>query len=118
QCTKLINPAMNRGLPLNLAAMDPSHNYFAKGIDVHATAYVGVLGYLTNPVSTHAQSVEMHNQAVNSLALISARATLNSLDVLSLLTSSYLYALCQALDLCALLHEFQLEVDDILRERL
>ena len=54
----------------------------------------------------------------SSLALISARATLNSLDVLSLLTASYLYALCQALDLRAMQHEFQLEVDDILREQL
>ncbi|EJF57511.1 phenylalanine ammonia-lyase [Dichomitus squalens LYAD-421 SS1] len=118
QCTELINPAMNRGLPPNLAATDPSHNYFAKGIDIHAAAYVGELGYLANPVSTHVQSAEMHNQAVNSLALISARATLNSLEVLSLLMSSYLYALCQALDLRALQHEFQLEVDDILREQL
>ncbi|TFK88456.1 phenylalanine ammonia-lyase [Polyporus arcularius HHB13444] len=118
QCTELINPAMNRGLPPNLSATDPSHNYFAKGIDIHAAAYVGELGYLANPVSTHVQSAEMHNQAVNSLALISARATLNSLEVLSLLTASYLYALCQALDLRALQHEFQLEVDEILREEL
>lgn len=94
------------------------HNYFAKGIDIHAAAYVGELGYLANPVSTHVQSAEMHNQAVNSLALISARATLNALEVLSLLTSSYLYALCQALDLRALQHEFQIEVDEILREQL
>ena len=64
QCTELINPAMNRGLPPNLAATDPSHNYFAKGIDIHTAAYVGELGYLANPVSTHIQSAEMHNQAV------------------------------------------------------
>ena len=54
----------------------------------------------------------------SSLALISARATLNSLEVLSLLTASYLYALCQALDLRALQHEFEQEVDDILRAEL
>ncbi|EJF64765.1 PAL-domain-containing protein [Dichomitus squalens LYAD-421 SS1] len=118
QCTELINPAMNRGLLPNLAATDPSHNYFAKGIDIHAAAYVGELGYLANPVSTHVQSAEMHNPAVSSLALISARATLNSLEVLSLLVSSYLYALCQVLDLIALQHEFQLEVDNILRKQL
>ena len=64
QCTELINPDMNRGLPPNLAATDPSHNYFAKGIDIHSAAYVGELGYLANPVSTHVQSAEMHNQAV------------------------------------------------------
>ncbi|KAI0653974.1 phenylalanine ammonia-lyase [Cubamyces menziesii] len=118
QCTELINPAMNRGLPPNLAATDPSLNYYAKGIDIHAAAYVGELGFLANPVSTHVQSAEMHNQAVNSLALISARATINALEVLSLLTASYLCALCQALDLRAMQHEFQLEADTILREEL
>ena len=54
----------------------------------------------------------------SSLALISARATLNSLEVLSLLTASFLYILCQALDLRAMQHEFQQEVDDILRDEL
>ena len=103
QCTELINPTMDRGLPPDLAATDPSHNYFAKGIDIHAAAYdVGELGYLVSSVSTHVQSAEMHNQAVNTLALISSRATLSALEVLWLLTSSYRYALGGALDLRAL----------------
>ena len=54
----------------------------------------------------------------SSLALISARATLSALEVLSLLTASFLYILCQALDLRAMQHEFQQEVDDILRDEL
>ena len=116
QCAELINPAMNRGLPPSLAASDPSLDYHAKGIDIASAAYVAELGYLANPVSTHIQSAEMHNQAVkyglhflivdvlmliyfSSLALISARATINSLEVLSILISSYLYALCQGLTL-------------------
>lgn len=71
QSTELINPMMNRGLPANLAATDPSHNYFAKGIDIHTAAYMGELGFLATPVSTHIQSAEMHNQAVKSvLALL------------------------------------------------
>jgi phenylalanine ammonia-lyase len=64
QCTELMNPAMNRGLPPSLAASDPSHNYHGKGLDIAAAAYVSELGYLANPVSTHIQSAEMHNQAV------------------------------------------------------
>lgn len=64
QSTELMNPAMNRGLPPNLAATDPSINYHTKGIDIHTAAYVGELGFLSNPVSTHVQSAEMHNQAV------------------------------------------------------
>ncbi|KAG6857204.1 hypothetical protein H0H87_008270 [Tephrocybe sp. NHM501043] len=105
QCTELVNPAMNRGLPPSLAATDPSLDYHCKGVDIASAAYVAELGYLANPVSTHVQSAEMHNQAVNSMALVSARATINSLEVLSMLTASYLYALCQALDLRALQKE-------------
>lgn len=116
QSTELINPTMNRGLPPNLAATDPSHNYFAKGIDIHTAAYVSELGYLANPVSSHIQSAEMHNQAVNSLALISARYTITALDVLSLLTASYLYVLCQALDLRAMHHDLQSQLSAIVRE--
>ncbi|TFK44883.1 L-Aspartase-like protein [Crucibulum laeve] len=113
QCTELVNPAMNRGLPPSLAATDPSLNYHAKGLEIATAAYVAELGYLANPVSTHIQSAEMHNQAVNSLALISARATIDSLEVLSLLTSSYLYALCQAMDLRALQREFLIGLNKI-----
>ena len=64
QCAELIDPAMNRGLPPSLAATDPSLDYHAKGIDIASAAYVAELGYLANPVSTHIQSAEMHNQAV------------------------------------------------------
>ncbi|KAF9048230.1 phenylalanine ammonia-lyase [Hymenopellis radicata] len=118
QCAELVNPAMNRGLPPSLAATDPSLNYHGKGIDIAVAAYVSELGYLANPVSTHIQSAELHNQAVNSLALISARATINSLEVLSMLTSSYLYMLCQAYDLRALQADFRRDFTDIVQEEL
>src|SRR5712675_255326 len=58
QAAELVNPAMNRGLPPSLAATDPSLNYHGKGIDIAVAAYVGELGYLANPVSTHIQSAE------------------------------------------------------------
>ena len=64
QSAELVNPAMNRGLPPSLAATDPSLNYHGKGIDIAVAAYVSELGHLANPVSTHIQSAEMHNQAV------------------------------------------------------
>ncbi|KAJ8087889.1 transmembrane protein [Marasmius tenuissimus] len=95
QSTEMLNPTMNRGLPPSLAATDPSLNYHVKGVDIATAAYVAELGYLASPVSTHIQSAEMHNQAVNSMALVSARATITSIDVLSILTATYLYNLCQ-----------------------
>jgi phenylalanine ammonia-lyase len=64
QLTELINPAMNRGLPPNLASSDPSLDYHCKGIDIASAAYTAELGFLAHPVSTHIQSAEMHNQAV------------------------------------------------------
>lgn len=116
QCTELMNPDTNRGLPPSLAATDPSLDYHCKGLDIGTAAYVAELGYLANPVSTHIQSAEMHNQAVNSMALVSARATINSLEVLTILISSYLYALCQALDLRALQHEFMEGLSKVVSE--
>ncbi|VDC04879.1 unnamed protein product [Peniophora sp. CBMAI 1063] len=118
QSTELVNPAMNRGLPPSLAASDPSLNYHAKGLDIATAAYAAELGYLASPVSTHIQSAEMHNQAVNSLALISARATLTSTEILGMLSATYLYLLCQAIDLRALQADFNAGVQQIVRELL
>jgi phenylalanine ammonia-lyase len=64
QSTEILNPATNRGLPPSLAATDPALNYHAKGIDIATAAYVGELGWLAGPVSTHVQSAELHNQSV------------------------------------------------------
>ncbi|KAJ3509907.1 hypothetical protein NLJ89_g4970 [Agrocybe chaxingu] len=61
---------------------------------------------------------EMHNQAINSLALISARATVMSLEVLSMLTASYLYLLCLALDLRALTLELRSGIEAMLKKEL
>ena len=91
--------------------------HHAKGIVIASAAFVAELGYLADPVSTSVQSAEMHNQVVkyvlyflsvdalmliyfSPLALISARATISSLEVLSISVSSYLYVLCQGLTLC------------------
>ena len=41
------------------------------------------------------------------MALVSARATVDAVQVLTLLVASYLYALCQALDLRAMQVEFE-----------
>lgn len=102
QCTELINPAMNNGLPPNLAADDPSTNYTMKGADINVAAYMSELAYLANPVSSHVQTAENGNQAINSLALVSARYTHMAIDCLSMICATYLYVLCQALDIRAM----------------
>lgn len=99
QVTEMINVSMNKGLPANLAADDPSLSFTCKGIDISMAAYCSELGFLANPVGNHVQSAEMHNQAINSLALISARYTHQAVEVLSLMCAAYLFTVCQAIDL-------------------
>lgn len=99
QCTELINPAMSNGLPPNLAADDPSTSYTMKGADINVAAYMSELAYLANPVSSHVQTAENGNQAINSLALVSARYTHMAIDCLSMICATYLYVLCQGLDI-------------------
>ncbi|KAI1840217.1 hypothetical protein JX265_010787 [Neoarthrinium moseri] len=99
QCTELINPATNRGLPANLVADDPSCSFVFKGTDIMVAALTSELGFLANPVGSHVQTAEMGNQGINSLALISARYTLKAVEVFSQLAAAHLVALCQAFDL-------------------
>ena len=106
QCSEVINPALSNGLPPNLSVDDPSLSFAFKGVDINMASYVSELGYLNHPVSNHVQSAEMHNQGLNSLALIGCRYAAEAVDVLSLMTATYLYVLCQALDLRALHAEF------------
>lgn len=106
QMSELVNPAMNRGLPANLASTpDLSLNFHAKGIDIALASVTSELMFLGNPVSTHVQSAEMANQAINSLALISGRMTLQAVECLSMIQAWSLYLLCQALDIRALQHK-------------
>ncbi|KAG7007616.1 phenylalanine aminomutase (L-beta-phenylalanine forming) [Physcia stellaris] len=106
QCTELINPALNNGLPPNLTADEPSKSFLMKGIDIAVAALQAELGFLAGSVAANVQTAEMNNQALNSLALVSARYTHTALDVLFQLSSYYLFALCQALDLRAMQARF------------
>ncbi|KAJ5766031.1 Phenylalanine aminomutase (L-beta-phenylalanine forming) [Penicillium nucicola] len=106
QCQELVNPAINKGLPPNLCFDDPSLSFTCKGTDVNMSAYLSELAYLGNSVVSHVQVAEMNNQSVNSLALVTARYTAESVDILTMMCAVHLYSLCQALDLRALDEDF------------
>ncbi|KAH0013728.1 phenylalanine ammonia-lyase, partial [Aureobasidium melanogenum] len=97
---------LNGGLPANLCADEPSLSFTCKGIDINMASYQAELGFLANPVGNHVQSAEMHNQAINSLALISSRYTFQALDTIYLMAAAHLFVLCQAFDLRVLQNEF------------
>ena len=116
QCNELINPATNNGLPPNLTADAPSESFIMKGVDILCASYLSELGFLANTVSPHVQTAEMGNQALNSLALISARYTHTAADLLARLSAAHLFVLCQALDLRALHSAFISAVEPLFQD--
>lgn len=118
QTTELNNAYMNKGLPSCLNGHEPSTNYHTKGLDTICAGYCAELQYLASPVTTHVQSAEGHNQSINSLAFVSARKTLEAIEVLKLIMASHLYIICQALDLRVFEMRFQKCLEVVFTETL
>ena len=102
QATEMVDPNYNNGLPTNLVADEPNMSFTMKGVDISMAAYMAELAYVANPVSSHVQTAEMRNQAVNSMAFVSGRYTMQAVELVSLMSACTLYINCQALDLRAL----------------
>ncbi|CAI7655293.1 unnamed protein product [Penicillium manginii] len=100
QVTEMVNPATNNGLEANLNA-SAEVNFTMKGIDINMSAYMSELAALTHPVSAHVMSAEMHNQGINSLALLSARRTMEAVDLLVHMSACHIYVSCQAIEIRA-----------------
>lgn len=100
QLEELVNKYFNNGLPQDVAGTtDPSLDFGLKGASINIGAYMEELAFLANSITNHIHSVESHNQDVNSLALIAARYTQQSLQLLQKLQAVHLYATTQAMDL-------------------
>ncbi|KAJ5938111.1 phenylalanine ammonia-lyase [Penicillium verhagenii] len=100
QVTEIIAPNTNNGLEANLNSSD-HENYTMKGIDVNMSAYMSELAALAHPVSAHVMSAEMHNQGINSLALVSARRTMEAADLVAHMSACHIYVSCQAVEMRA-----------------
>lgn len=118
QFTEMINPATNRGLPPNLCADEPSTSFTMKGVDINMASYLSELSFLGNPVHNHVVSAEMGNQALNSLALVSARYADSSVEILRLMCACTLYGTCQALDLRVMNLKFEEHLKNFLDQRI
>lgn len=106
QLAEMVDARLSNGLPAHLVPDDPSLPFGFKGVDINMAAYLAELAFLAAPVSPFVQPAELHNQPVNSMALVSARVSMQAVDVLTLMCAVSLYTACQALDLRVLHQTF------------
>ncbi|KNZ56131.1 phenylalanine ammonia-lyase [Puccinia sorghi] len=77
---------MKKGFPSCLNRNKPSTKHHTQGLDKFCAAYFSELHYLTGHVKTHFQIGKFHNQDIKSLAFISARKTLEEIEILKMVS--------------------------------
>ena len=115
QHSEILNVHMSNGLPPNLCGSDPNTDFGYKGTDTAMASYMSELDFLTNNVTNHVLSAEMHNQAINSMGLVSARYSSEALEILQMMIANILNAHVQAIDLRYLQKLVQGEVSTLLK---
>lgn len=108
QCSELVDST--------LCLDDSTVSFNSQGIAINMAAYMTELAFLAKPVSSHVRGAEMHNQAANSLALISARYTMEAVELVSLMTATQLYTVCHSLDLHVMHIETMKEIENSVRD--
>jgi phenylalanine ammonia-lyase len=94
-----VKPALNNGLPKDLASTNPSIDFGCKGISINMSSFMAELNSESGPICPFVISAEHDNQDVVSLALISALKSKRALNILFHLISCHIYSLLQAIDL-------------------
>ena len=113
QMQEIVNYTMNNGLPPNLNGSDITTDFGFKGMDTAMASYMSELDFLTNNMSNHVLSTEMHNQAVNSMALVSARFTQQAVGILQMMLCNIMCAQIQAIDLRWLKSEVRIRIHHV-----
>ena len=113
QMSEIVNVKLSNGLPPNLSGTNTNTDMGYKGADLAMASYCSELDYLGNGMTNHVLSAELHNQSVNSLALISARKTIEALEILQMMITNILCSLVQAIDLRWLQGQTQFILPDL-----
>ncbi|CAC5360893.1 Phenylalanine ammonia-lyase 3,Phenylalanine ammonia-lyase class 1,Phenylalanine ammonia-lyase 2,Phenylalanine ammonia-lyase G2B,Phenylalanine ammonia-lyase,Phenylalanine ammonia-lyase G4,Phenylalanine/tyrosine ammonia-lyase,Phenylalanine ammonia-lyase class 2,Phenylalanine ammonia-lyase 4,Phenylalanine ammonia-lyase 1,Phenylalanine aminomutase (L-beta-phenylalanine forming),Phenylalanine ammonia-lyase class 3,Phenylalanine ammonia-lyase G1 [Mytilus coruscus] len=108
---EVVNDKLNCGLPPNLSGCDINVDFGFKGCDIAMASYMSELDHFVNLMSNHVLSAECHNQAINSMALVSARFTSEAVEILQMMTANLLLLTAQAIDLRHLRNLILKEID-------
>ncbi|CAC5388379.1 PAL [Mytilus coruscus] len=112
QFTEVVNERLNFGLPPNLSGCDINHDFGFKGCDIAMSE----IDHCVNPMSNHVLSAEMHNQSINSMALVSARFTAEVTEILQMMTANLLLLTVQGVDLRHIRNLVLKEIDILVQE--